>query len=77
MSSTSLAPRLLPPCVEATQQGQWATGQSRSRAFERIVVAQKAKEYDMDGHAQNAKELLYLVNAELKMAAEATNKSAQ
>lgn len=48
-----------------------------AQAFERIVAAQKANEYDMEGHAQKAKELLDQVNAELKLAAEAANKRAR
>ena len=44
------------------------------RAWERITAAQKANEWDMDGHAAKAKELLDQVNNELKMAAEAANK---
>ncbi len=47
------------------------------RAYNRIVAAQKANEWDMDGHAQKAKELLEQVNAELKQAAEAANKNAK
>ena len=42
-------------------------------AFEKIAAAQKANEWDMNGHAQKAKELLDQVNAELKEAAEAAN----
>lgn len=45
------------------------------RAWERIVAAQKANEWDMGGHAQRAKELLDKVNDELKMAAEDANKN--
>jgi hypothetical protein len=53
-----------------------AAAQRLSRdAWERIVAAQKANEWDMDGHAQKAKELLDKVNDELKMAAEAANKN--
>jgi hypothetical protein len=53
-----------------------AAAQRLSRdAWERIVAAQKANEWDMDGHAQKAKELLDRVNDELKMAAEAANKN--
>ncbi len=40
------------------------------RAFERVLAAQKANEWDMAGHAQKAKELLDQANAELKLAAE-------
>ncbi|HUL47642.1 MAG TPA: hypothetical protein VLV25_11135 [Steroidobacteraceae bacterium] len=44
------------------------------QAWERITEAQKANEWDMDGHAAKAKELLDQVNNELKMAAEAANR---
>jgi hypothetical protein len=45
-------------------------------AFEKIAAAQRANEWDMNGHAQKAKELLDQVNVELKEAAEAANKNA-
>lgn len=45
------------------------------QAWERIVAAQRANEFDMRGHAQKAKELLEEVNKELKLAAEAANRS--
>jgi len=45
------------------------------QAWEKIAAAQKANEWDMDGHAAKAKELLDKVNEELKMAAEAANKN--
>jgi hypothetical protein len=48
-----------------------------SQAYNRIVMAQKANEYDMEGHAQKAKELLEQANAELKLAAEAANVNAK
>lgn len=44
------------------------------QAFERIVAAQQANEFDMAGHAQRAKELLEQANRELKEAAEAANR---
>lgn len=44
------------------------------RAFEKIVEAQRANEYDMDGHAQKAKELLEKANHELRLAANWANK---
>jgi len=44
------------------------------KAYEKIVAAQQANEWDMDGHAQKAKELLDQVNHELKEAAEAANR---
>ena len=43
-------------------------------AYEKLVAAQKANEYDMGGHAQKAKEHLEQANAEIKMAAAAANK---
>ena len=43
------------------------------QAFERIVAAQQANEFDLQGHAQKAKELLEEANRELKMAAESAN----
>jgi hypothetical protein len=44
------------------------------QAWERITAAQQANEFDMQGHAQKAKELLEQVNRELKEAAEAANR---
>jgi hypothetical protein len=43
------------------------------QAYEKLVAAQKANEWDLGGHAQKAKELLEQVNAEIKLAAEAAN----
>lgn len=42
-------------------------------AFNKISAAQQANEFDMDGHAAKAKELLEQANRELKEAAEAAN----
>jgi F0F1-type ATP synthase membrane subunit b/b' len=47
-----------------------------SQAYDKVTAAQKANEYDMQGHAAKAKELLEQANAELKMAAEAANENA-
>jgi len=44
-----------------------------TQAYEKIVAAQKANEFDLGGHAQKAKELLDQVNRELKAAAETSN----
>ncbi len=44
-------------------------------AYEKIVAAQRANEWDMKGHAQKAKELLEQVNNELKEAAQAANEN--
>lgn len=43
------------------------------QAFEKIVAAQQANEWDLGGHAQKAKNLLEEANRELKEAAEAAN----
>jgi hypothetical protein len=43
-------------------------------AYDKIIEAQKANEWDMAGHAQKAKDLLDQVNSELKLAAQAANK---
>jgi hypothetical protein len=44
------------------------------QAWEKIVAAQEANEWDMKGHAQKAKNLLDEVNKELKEAALAANR---
>jgi hypothetical protein len=44
------------------------------QAWEKITTAQRANEWDMQGHAAKAKELLDQANRELKLAAEAANK---
>ena len=43
------------------------------KAVNRVSMAQKANEYDMDGHAAKAKDLLDQAYAEIKLAAEAAN----
>jgi len=45
------------------------------QAFQKIVAAQQANEFDMGGHAQKAKDLLEQANQELKQAAEAANRN--
>jgi hypothetical protein len=45
------------------------------QAYEKIVAAQQAYEWDMEGHAQKAKELLEQVNVESKQAAHAANRN--
>ena len=44
------------------------------QAFNRITAAQKANEWDLNGHAEKAKQLLDQANAELKLAAGAANR---
>ena len=45
------------------------------QAWQRIVAAQEANEFDMQRHAQKAKNLLDEANKELKLAAEAANRN--
>ena len=62
--------------VSGARHPNLAAAQQLSRqAFNRILDAQKANEWDMDGHAQKAKELLEQVNNELKQAAGAANRN--
>ncbi len=44
------------------------------QAWNRVMDAQRANEWDMQGHAQRAKELLDQASNELKIAAEAANR---
>jgi F0F1-type ATP synthase membrane subunit b/b' len=46
-----------------------------AQAYEKILAAQKDNEWDMEGHAQKAKDLLDQANSELKQAAGAANKN--
>ena len=46
-----------------------------AQAFEKLSAAQTANEFDMEGHAKKAKELLEQANEEMKLAAEAANKN--
>jgi|SRR6266567_8200492 len=63
--------------VSAKKHPNIAAAQRLSaQAFEKIIAAQKANEYDMEGHAQKAKDLLEQANNELKLAAEAANANA-
>jgi hypothetical protein len=61
--------------VSAARHPNLAAAQQLShQAWEKVLAAQKANEWDMQGHAQKAKDLLDQVNSELKLAAEAANK---
>lgn len=44
-----------------------------AQAYQRIIDAQNANEWDLAGHAQKAKELLDEANKELKKSAEVSN----
>jgi len=45
------------------------------QAYEKIMAAQEANEFDLGGHAKKAKALLEEVNNELKLAAQQANKN--
>ena len=45
------------------------------QAYEKITAVQEADEWDMQGHAKKAKQLLEEVNNELRQAAGAANKN--
>ena len=47
------------------------------QAFDKVSAAQQANEWDMEGHAKKAKQLLEEVNNELKQAAGAANRNAK
>ena len=44
------------------------------QAWNKVVAAQEANEFDLGGHAAKAKDLLDQANKELKLAAETANK---
>ena len=45
------------------------------QAYQKVMAAQEANEFDLGGHAQRAKGLLEQVNNELKQAAQQSNKN--
>ena len=62
--------------VSAGRHPNIAAAQRLSQqAWQRIVDAQKANEWDLGGHAQKAKDLLDQANRELKLAAETSNRN--
>jgi hypothetical protein len=64
--------------ISAARHPNLAAAQRLSQqAWEKIVAAQEANEFDMQGHAQKAKRLLDEVNNELKLAAGAANRNAK
>ncbi|HUB51937.1 MAG TPA: hypothetical protein VL986_07315 [Terracidiphilus sp.] len=52
----------------------FAAQQAIEQAWQRITDAQRANEYDMDGHAQRAKEFLGQARQEIKLATIAANR---
>ena len=63
------------PNVSANRHPNLAAAQADlTRAWNKILDAQKANEFDLGGHAQKAKDLIDQANKELKQAAEAAGK---
>jgi hypothetical protein len=61
--------------VDPSRHGNIARAQELSRqAYDAMTAAQNANEFDMGGHAANAKNLLAQANQEMKLAALAANK---
>ncbi len=52
-----------------------AADKALATAMEKITAAQKANEWDMDGHAAKAKDAIKLAQDEVKLAAEAATKN--
>jgi hypothetical protein len=46
-----------------------------ANAYQKVIAAQEANEWDMSGHAQKAKDLLDQADKELKQAAGAANRN--
>jgi hypothetical protein len=65
--AVNVSPRLHPNIAAAQKLSR--------QAYDKITRAQKANQYDMEGHAQKAKDLLGQANDELKLAAEAANRN--
>ena len=60
--------------VSAAKHPNLAAAQHLTQqAWDKLVAAQKANEFDMGGHAQKAKDLLDQANKEIKAAAEVAN----
>ena len=60
--------------VSATKHPNLAEAQRLiSQAYDKITAAQAANEYDLQGHAKKAKDLLDQASSELKLAATAAN----
>jgi hypothetical protein len=83
---TVAAVLLLAGCASSTQRAVTNVSSSRhpnlaaaqrlaAEAYDKIVAAQQANQWDMAGHAQKAKELLDQASNEIKEAALAANQA--
>jgi hypothetical protein len=62
--------------ISAQRHPNLAAAQRLStQAFERITQAQQANEFDMDGHAAKAKDLLDQANEQLRIATNYANRN--
>ncbi len=61
--------------VSPNRHPNLAAAQNLSQqAYQKLIAAQRANEWDMGGHAQRAKDLLEQANVQIKLAAEAANR---
>jgi hypothetical protein len=61
--------------IDASRHPNLAEAQKlTNRAYDKLVEAQGANQFDMEGHAQKAKDLLVEASHEMKAAAMAANK---
>jgi hypothetical protein len=67
----------IPAFAEDRHPNITAAHKACEQAIEKITAAQKANEYDMEGHAAKAKDLLTQAEAELKQARAAANANAK
>jgi hypothetical protein len=72
--TAALAPAQPKQTVSSTKHPNLASAQELcEQAYNKCVAAQQANEFDMQGHAQKAKNLLEQANTALKAAALAAN----
>lgn len=55
----------------------WAAQQAINSAIQSITAAQQANEYDMNGHAQQAKNLFFAAKEQIRLATISANQNAQ
>jgi hypothetical protein len=75
MGGVAIAQRPVKDISKGRHPNLAAAQRLSQQAWNRIVEAQQANEWDLAGHAQKAKNLLDQVNSELKLAAEASNRN--
>ena len=73
-ATAALAPAQPKQTVSSGRHPNLAAAQQLcEQAYQKCVAAQEANEFDMQGHAQKAKNLLEQANTQLKSAAQAAN----